>query len=503
MEITGYNLVRSDHPANTKRGGVCLYYKTCLPLRVLDIQYLNECINFELKIDGKLCTFVALYRSPSQSLDNSETIIDDFELNLETLSRKNPFLLVAIGDFNAKSKAWYCNDNTTSQGKALENVTSQFGLDQVMKEPTHILHNSSLCIDLIFASQPNLIIESGVHPSLHPNCHHQLIYTKFNLQIYYPPQHYREVWHYNDANTELIRRAVDQFNRQKAFLSKNVNEKVSIFNETILNILRNFIPHETVLCDDRDPPWFNNKIKSLIHQKNIKITRLRSDRRNSYLRRQLNCLQDRLNGSIEASKQKYYCRMTNKLTNAEKRSKAYWSILKRFLNNKKIPLIPPLFYENCFVTNFKEKAELFNSLFADQCSLMSNASKLPSNFTLYTDNRLSTVTFSQYDFGKIIQNLNPNKAHGHDNISIRMLKICSSSIYGPLELIFKEALSTGLFPSNWKIGNIAPIHKKGDKQILKNYRPVSLLPICGKIFERLIFNDLFNFLLENNLFSPN
>ena len=84
-----------------------------------------------------------------------------------------------------------------------------------------------------------------------------------------------------------------------------------------------------------------------------------------------------------------------------------------------------------------------------------------------------------------------------------MLKICGSSVYGPLELIFKEALSSGLFPLNWKKGNIVPIHKKGDKQILKNYRPVSLLPICGKIFERLIFNELFNFLLENNLILLN
>ena len=75
-----------------------------------------------------------------------------------------------------------------------------------------------------------------------------------------------------------------------------------------------------------------------------------------------------------------------------------------------------------------------------------------------------------------------------------MLKICGSSIYGPLVLIFKKALSIGLFPSNWKKGNIAPIHKKSDKQILKNYRPVSLLPICGKIFERLIF--------KNNLVLP-
>ena len=84
-----------------------------------------------------------------------------------------------------------------------------------------------------------------------------------------------------------------------------------------------------------------------------------------------------------------------------------------------------------------------------------------------------------------------------------MLKICSSTIYRPLEIIFKGALSIGLFPSEWKKGNIVPIHKKGDKQVLKNYRSVSLPLICGKVFERLIFNEIFSFLLENNLVPPN
>ena len=70
---------------------------------------------------------------------------------------------------------------------------------------------------------------------------------------------------------------------------------------------------------------------------------------------------------IAASKQKYYCRMTNKLINTQKSSKAYWSLLKGFLNNKKIPLIPPLFHENRFITDFKEKVELLT------LSLLSNA----------------------------------------------------------------------------------------------------------------------------------
>ena len=87
-------------------------------------------------------------------------------------------------------------------------------------------------------------------------------------------------------------------------------------------------------------------------------------------------------------------------------------------------------------------------------------------------------------------------------ISICMLKIYGSSICRPLELIFK-ALSTGLFPRDWRKGNIVPNHEKGDEHILKTYRPVSSPPICGKIFKRLIFNELFNFQLGNNLASQN
>ena len=85
LAISGYNLIRSDHPSNNKRGGVCIYYKNFLPLRVLSIPYLRECINFELNIGGKICNFICLYRSPSQTQDKFEKFIDNLELNLETL----------------------------------------------------------------------------------------------------------------------------------------------------------------------------------------------------------------------------------------------------------------------------------------------------------------------------------------------------------------------------------------------------------------------------------
>ena len=262
-----YNLIRSDHPSNTKRGGVCLYYKNYLRLRALNISYLKECLNFELKIGDKSCTFIALYRSPSQSQGNFETFSDNFEMTLETLAQKGSFLTTIIGDFNAKPCNWYSHDKTSFEGSIIESITSQFGLYQSINEPTHLLQSSSPRIDLIFTSQPNLVVESGVHPSLHPNCHHQIIFAKFNLKIYYPPPYLREVWHYKEANADLIKRAINNFNWEKAFSNTNINEKVSLFNKTILNILNNYIPHETIICDDKDPPWVNSRIKSLIENK--------------------------------------------------------------------------------------------------------------------------------------------------------------------------------------------------------------------------------------------
>ena len=265
QEIPGYTLVRKDHPSDTKRGGVCLYFKTCLPVKIVDFCFLTECINFEITIENKLCNFIFLYRSPSQTSDQFQDFMKNFELNLETVINKNPFMLTVLGDFNAKSSNWYRDDITTLEGNEIDYATSLFDQKQLINELTHILGNSSSCIDLVFSSQSNLVKESGVLPSLHPNCHHQVIFVRFNLVIHYPPPYEREVWHYNLADTELINQAINNFNWDIALATDDVNLQVSTFNETILNIIRNHIPHEVIVCDDKDPPWVNKHIKKLMH----------------------------------------------------------------------------------------------------------------------------------------------------------------------------------------------------------------------------------------------
>ena len=173
-------------------------------------------------------------------------------LTLASIISKNPFLIVALGDFNAKTTSWYKNDLNSYEGLKIDTITSQFGLQQIINEPTYLTSNSSSCTDLIFTCQPNLVMESGVHSSLHPNCHHQIVFAKINLKIYYPPPYEREIWHYEKANADHIHRSIDQFPWDIRFAHIDVNQKVHLFNQTIKSILCNFVPHETD-CDDRDP----------------------------------------------------------------------------------------------------------------------------------------------------------------------------------------------------------------------------------------------------------
>ena len=126
-----------------------------------------------------------------------------------------------------------------------------------------------------------------------------------------------------------------------------------------------------------------------------------------------------------------------------KSSKTYWSILKSFFIGQKISCIPPLFENNEYITDFKKKAELFYSFFGNQYFLINNNSQLPPILSYKTTERLSSVKITDDDILKIITKLDPNKANGHDKISIRMIKICSTSICKSLRLIFNHCIGNG------------------------------------------------------------
>ena len=148
------------------------------------------------------------------------------------------------------------------------------------------------------------------------------------------------------------------------------------------------------------------------------------------------------------------------------------------------------------------KANIFNDHFVEQCSLINNESTLPT-FVSRCNSSLSDVEITGEKILTIIRSLDPKKAHGCDDLSINMIKICDTEIVKPLYLIYMKYLETGRFPSNWKKANVLPIHKRrkqADKEKLQTYFTFTYL---RKIFEKLIFDTIYEYFCENQLLTPN
>ena len=199
----------------------------------------------------------------------------------------------------------------------------------------------------------------------------------------------------------------------------------------------------------------------------------------------------------------YFDNLAKKLNNPLLQAKTYFSILKIFYNDKKVPLILPLLIDDWFTTDIQAKANILNKLFADQCTPLKTNGMLPTNQLLVTQARLGCLDFNEDEIFKIIRALNINKAHGYDDISIRMIKMYDESLLKPLFILCKNSLKLSYYPDIWKKYNINSAHKKNGKRLVNNYRPISLSSVFGKIFEKIVFNRIYDFLLKEELLNPN
>ena len=264
----------------------------------------------------------------------------------------------------------------------------------------------------------------------------------------------------------------------------DVSAQAKLFNETLLNIFSNFIHHKAIKWKFKEPPWMSKEIKTSMRKKNRLYkkyvsngcNRCNADDVTSLNNQSIYCAD-----LISSAKFNHYKKLASKLNDPLLGAKAYWSILNGFVGKAKIPMIPLLFVNNNII---------FNNIFANQCTVLNNDSEL----TFASDCRINDILIQQDNVIKIIRDLNPAKAHGYDGISIRMIKMCAVSIVVPLMIIFNKALATSVYPDIWKRRNVVPVHLKDSKNLVKHYRPICLLPVFGKIFEKILNNVLFEHL---------
>ena len=140
LTLDWYKLVRADHPSDTRRGGVCIYFKECLPIKFLDITTLSECLVCQIEYQNKKGVIVTLYCSPNQNNEEFDLFLRRFEQIVSHVLSTNPFfVLLLLGNFNMKSTNWCLSDQTSVEGARLESLTTFYGLCQIISEPPHIL----------------------------------------------------------------------------------------------------------------------------------------------------------------------------------------------------------------------------------------------------------------------------------------------------------------------------------------------------------------------------
>ena len=459
-----YSFIPANKPDNSRHGGVGFYYKNALPLKHRNDLSFSESIVTELKFGRKKIFFTVLYRSPAFTHTSIEfaNFISNFKKLHSNIKKEKPYMTFFTGDFNARSQIWYPDGDTSPEGNAIENLISSLGLYQLISEPTDFEPNKNpTCIDLIMTDQPNLILDSGTRPSPDAACHHQIIYCKANFNMPPPRPYEREIWYYQRANRDSLQRCMTNFPwEQHLSLNLDPNWQAKEFTEIFLNIMSNFIPHEMKKILPQDNPWITKPLKTMIKKKNrlYKNYKRHGFQQNDKARMdnfRLECQQ-----AVEDAKSAYLTNLGNKLHNRHQATgKIYWKILNKVINKSKAPKIPILFVDNKFILDCKEKATLFTKFFCKQCIPVVTDSVLPA-LTYKTNERIDNFQISTNDITPLICKLNPNKATGSDKISAQMLLLCGESAVLPLKLIFSNILSTGIYPSIWKLANVTPIHKK-------------------------------------------
>ena len=266
--------------------------------------------------------------------------------------------------------------------------------------------------------------------------------------------------------------------------------------------MANFIPNETKRIIPRDPPWITKPLKTMLNRKNRFF---KNYKRHGYKledKVRLENFRKECQDAVETANLTYLTNMGKKLNNPNTSQNSYWKIINKVMNKCKAPKIPPLLVNSIFVLNYREKSKLLTDIFSRQCKPVINDSVLP-NFSYLTNEKIEQIPIENEHIVSLIRKLNPNKANGSDGISGHMLLLCDDLVVLPLRIIFGNILSTGTYPDIWKLANVTPIFKKGDKQLIANYSPISLLPLCGKIFEKNIFNNLYKHLTTHHLITRN
>ena len=282
-------------------------------------------------------------------------------------------------------------------------------------------------------------------------------------------------------------------------LTGDVDNQVRNFTDTIHSHQSQFVPSHTYKAKPTDQPWFGYECRVAADEKSRAWRRLKRHPTLINKQRHKEACQN-MHHVQRRAQQRWQEELRSKLSERSVGSKSWWNVLKEHQGLASDDHLPPLNKcDGTVATSSSEKAEVLAAHFSGKMSVP-DPMRPPPATTLLTTDTLDAINIST-EVRKHLQQLDPKKALGPDGVSPHILKHCADELAAPVTAIFRCCLSTGKWPTHWKVARVAAIHKKGTKTEPKNYRPISLLSVLGKVLETIIANRITAFFTSHYMLS--
>ena len=500
--VAGYQQERLDRTCNG--GGVSLYVRDSVKFKPRDDVPTDslELICVEIQPPrSKSYIVVSWYRPPSDPVGS----FSKMEKVLSYLDKEGKEIIL-LGDTNCHLTITAPDQPAENNSKHICSLYELFSLNQLIEEPTRVTLTSSSIIDHIATTSARNIIESGVHKVSMSDHYMVFCVRKFESAL-------------KKDHKVITTRSMKNFDKD-AFLADvagicweqgfsetdDVNVLVTQWSTLFSLIIDKHAPIKALRVSEKYCPWVNDDLKQLIRSRD-KLKKAAVKSKSQLLMSSYRHIRNKINKQNFELKRQYF---SERLAQAKGNMKESWKTINQVLNKRsKSTNIDLLKGPGREIVNRQEISNTMNEYFCsvgkDLASKIEDAPNpmLTGKYNLNPNNkRFNFRPIVVQDIRDAMGKIKTSKSLGSDNISSYFIKLATPYIENALVFMFNTSLETSQFPDCWKYARITPIFKEGDRAERSNYRPISVLPVISRLFEKLVFNQLYEYLVKNKLIHP-
>ena len=487
FDLPEYNKLLKER-TNRKGGGIIIYHRDFLEVSEIKLNILNELeiITVNLNFSKIKVILSLIYRPPSQCEHKDRLMYKELG---NVIHNK---CAIIIGDFNCPEIGRPVAPITREARDLTDFIDDNF-LYQKVNEPTR----GGNILDLVLTTNDNLIDKLVVREPL-GNSDHNMIKFKIKISTHFKSNSMR-VPNFNRANFNEFRQRIDQTQWLNILGNQTTEHQWKIFKNVLTVAQSQSVPcKEKRKTTNRNPKWYTPTIGHLIKERELKYKAYKLVN-SEYNYTIYNNAKREVKRVVRNAKREYELKIAKESKENPKHFYGYIRNRNPIKNG-----IGPLSNENGTLEYEGDKiCNILNNYFGSVFSKKSyNYMEIqPMTRTLNDNEILRTIEVQEHEIVKYIDKIKVNKAPGPDAIYPIVLKELKSVIAKPLAYIFNQSLRSGVIPEDFKIANVTPIFKKGDKTKASNYRPISLTSIAGKIQESIIRDRIVNHIEEFNLIN--